>query len=74
MVIVYANSKDRAIRLATALDGVYIMHEKIRVRIASLNQWLPALKSEFDKEGILHSYYRGETFNFVYSSPDSVVP
>ena len=74
MVIVYANSKDRAIRLATALDGVYIMHEKIRVRIASLNQWLPALESEFDKEGILHSYYRGETFNFVYSSPDSFVP
>lgn len=67
MVVVYTNSKLRAMVLATAIDGV-VLRDKRKVRINNIAELRQALEAEFDISGSLKVFFRGEPYIFIYTN------
>lgn len=66
MILVYTNSKERAMRLATALDGV-VLRNKQKIRASNYNDLSNMLEQELVMDGYIRAFFRGVPYVFVYS-------
>ena len=58
MILVYTNSKERAMRLATALDGV-VLRNKQKIRASNYNDLSNMLEQELVMDGYIRAFFRG---------------
>ena len=66
MVLVFSNSKDRAMLLASAIDAV-ILRNKKKVRLANFFECREEMAKEFDVNGSIKVFFRGEPYVFICS-------
>lgn len=67
MVVVFVNSLERAMLLATRLDGVALKGTDVRIRADNYNEHKEDMKDELLSTGYLCSYFHGNQYLFVYS-------
>lgn len=67
MVIVFVNSFERAMLLATRLDGVALKGSDVRIRSDNYEEHKAELEDELMSTGYLCSYFQGNPYSFVYS-------
>ena len=67
MVIVFVNSFERAMLLATRLDGVALKGSDVRIRSDNYEEHKAELEDELLSTGYLCSYFQGNPYSFVYS-------
>ena len=66
MILVYTNSKERAMLLAVNIDGV-VLSDKRKVWPDNYHELKPALEEEFSRNGYIRTFFRGESCAFVYT-------
>lgn len=67
MVVVFVNSFERAMLLATRLDGVALKGSDVRIRSDNYEEHKAELEAELLSTGYLCSYFQGNPYSFVYS-------
>lgn len=73
MIVVYTNSKERAMLLATRLDGV-VLSNNIKVRPQNYLEHHDQLERELTAEGYMTAFFCGQQYLFVYSNGTISVP
>ena len=66
MIVVYTNSRERAMLLATRLDGV-VLTNNIKVRPQNYAEYHDKLESELIADGYITAFFCGQQYLFVYS-------
>lgn len=66
MIVVYTNSRERAMLLATRLDGV-VLTNNIKVRPQNYAEYHDKLESELITDGYITAFFCGQQYLFVYS-------
>lgn len=66
MILVYTNSIERCMRLATGIDGV-VLKTKQKVRTENYNEFRGQLEQELRAEGYIHTFFQGEVCTLIYS-------
>ena len=67
MVVVFVNSLERAMLLATRLDGVALKGTDVRIRSDNYEEHKDNMRNELLTTGYLCSYFHGNQYLFVYS-------
>lgn len=66
MILVYTNSRERAMRLATAIDGV-VLRNKQKIRPSNYDSLRDILEQELITDGYVRAFFRGMPYVFLYS-------
>lgn len=69
MILVYTNSKERAMLLAVNIDGV-ILRDNQKVWPSNFTQMRDLLEDELCSTGYIRTFFRGESCVFVYTDGD----
>lgn len=73
MVLVYTNSKERAMLMAAHLDGV-VLHSKIKINDRNYNEYKVELDKELTEAGYIMNFFQGEAHAFIYSNGAPCAP